>query len=301
MGLAIIMVMLSHLLSVCKEVKPFWLFYPGFLGVDIFLFLSGYGLCRSWESHTPATFYRRRLWRILPLFLLFQAFTTVSQAAISGNLTWADAACNLTTLSFWHLGGTCSEWYLSFLLYLYLLFPLLYALTRKAGPALLYLQLLLLILWQWSADTAWNYDAAFSRLPIFTLGILCHQSPAPNQLFRRATVPFTLSLLAFILLFIRQRAEKYEIVYMAAPLCIAALTYASSAIVARKGMTYRLISRLGTLSLELYVANMMVVSLLQQASLTTLPRIAAYLALQIILTLLLHAVNAGIQKIPQGK
>ncbi len=88
---------------------------------------------------------------------------------------------------------------------------------------------------------------------------------------------------------------------MAAPLCIAALTYASSAIVARKGMTYRLISRLGTLSLELYVANMMVVSLLQQASLTTLPRIAAYLALQIILTLLLHAVNAGIQKLPQGK
>ncbi len=139
MGMAIIMVMLSHLLSVCKEVKPFWLFYPGFLGVDIFLFLSGYGLCRSWESHTPATFYRRRLWRILPLFLIFQAFTTVSQAASAGNLTWADAACNLTTLSFWHLGGTCSEWYLSFLLYLYLLFPLLYALTRKAGPALLYL------------------------------------------------------------------------------------------------------------------------------------------------------------------
>lgn len=41
-GIAMLMVVLYH-------INTLW-FYPGFLGVDIFLYLRGYGLCRSYEK-----------------------------------------------------------------------------------------------------------------------------------------------------------------------------------------------------------------------------------------------------------
>lgn len=49
-GVAIVGILLSHLFGVDQE-HPVWaIFYLGFVGVDIFLFYSGYGLCPS-----PAT------------------------------------------------------------------------------------------------------------------------------------------------------------------------------------------------------------------------------------------------------
>ena len=61
MGIAMLMVLLYHL-------KGTW-FYPGFLGVDIFLFLSAYGLSRSYKTNTLGIFYKRRLNRVVPLYL----------------------------------------------------------------------------------------------------------------------------------------------------------------------------------------------------------------------------------------
>lgn len=65
-GLAIIMVLLDHFL-------PMRGFESGVLGVDIFFCLSGALMCRIlFVKRTPLpTFYKRRISRILPAFLLF--------------------------------------------------------------------------------------------------------------------------------------------------------------------------------------------------------------------------------------
>lgn len=66
-GIAILFVVLYHLY--CRTglgvVAPF---SKGAIGVDIFLFFSGYGLCYSYEKNTLKKFYWRRFKRILPMF-----------------------------------------------------------------------------------------------------------------------------------------------------------------------------------------------------------------------------------------
>lgn len=87
MGIAIVMVVLCHYntgLSIQK------LFYPGFLGVDIFLFFSGYGLCRSYETHSMYDFYKRRFTRVLPMFLLLAIVKCSLYTTNEGNLSVTD-------------------------------------------------------------------------------------------------------------------------------------------------------------------------------------------------------------------
>lgn len=291
MGMAILLIMASHLLAVCKELTFFWIFYPGFIGVDIFLFLSGYGLCRSWENNGSGTFYRRRLQRILPMFLCFQIFVSAYQYFCDGELTVWDAACNISTLSFWHLGGLTAEWYLSFLLYLYLLFPLFYKAARVMGVLLPLALLGVLLGLQYAMEWPWNYDAAFSRIPIFAMGIVCYLSERPRRHYRMLCGGFTLSMLAFAVMVIGHRAEKYEVVYMAAPCFMLAVSALSRRVLQSRNIIHRTLNAAGRVSLELYVANMMVLSLLPLWQVTPALRVLLYIVLQLLLSGLLIVIN----------
>lgn len=66
-GIAILLVVLCHLY--CQTglgiVAPF---SKGAIGVDIFLFFSGYALCYSYEKNTLKEYYWRRFKKILPIF-----------------------------------------------------------------------------------------------------------------------------------------------------------------------------------------------------------------------------------------
>ena len=130
MGIAIVMVVLYHY-DTGLSFQRF--FYPGFLGVDIFLFFSGYGLCRSYETHSLRNFYRRRFVRILPMFLLLSIVKCTLYTANGGNLTLMDWIYSLTTLSYWGLGGIFIDWYLCGLVILYIAFPVLYSLPCRGG------------------------------------------------------------------------------------------------------------------------------------------------------------------------
>lgn len=296
MGIAMILIILSHLLATCKEIRLLWAFYPGFIGVDIFLFLSGYGLCNSWKKNSPKEFYARRLHRILPMFLLFQIYVCFYQYITENGLSFYDAFCNLTTLSFWSVGGLCLEWYLSFLLYLYLLFPILYGMTRKIGmvfPAILLVGVLAM---QYLADWRWNIDAAFSRIPVFVLGILCFISNRKTYHYVIMSIFFFIAALFVSYMFIIQKAEKYEIVYMCAPLFIMCLSYISKRITEKQNYVYQVFSYYGKITLEMYVANMITLSLLSSSTLSVYSRLIMYVTSQVILTIILVYINKIIKK-----
>lgn len=119
-GIAIFLVMLYHQPSegVVKGVY----FYPGFVGVDIFMLLSGYGLCFSISKNNTIEFYKRRLLRIFPLLLIMGFIVSFNYADYN---VW-DYVCNMTSLYYYRLGGDVYEWYLAALILFYLAFPLLY-------------------------------------------------------------------------------------------------------------------------------------------------------------------------------
>ena len=65
-GIALIFVIVSHLPRIFPGVNLSVLHPLGFLGVSIFLFLSGYGLQRSYCKNRLALFWRKRIIKIVP-------------------------------------------------------------------------------------------------------------------------------------------------------------------------------------------------------------------------------------------
>ena len=109
MGIGIIMVVLYHYNTGLSFQK---LFYPGFMGVDIFLFISGYGLCRSLNNNDIFTFYKRRLTRIMPMFLLLALVKCSLYVINGGQLSLSGWILSMSSLSYWVDGGIFIDWYL---------------------------------------------------------------------------------------------------------------------------------------------------------------------------------------------
>lgn len=100
------------------------LFSRGYVGVDIFLFLSAYGLCFSFERNGIGRFYLNRLKRLFPMYVLF-----VAVAVYFFHQYYSDSAVKLAVFQ---CSGLASfrmvdfEWFIPALIVLYALFPLLY-------------------------------------------------------------------------------------------------------------------------------------------------------------------------------
>lgn len=120
MGIAMMMVMLYH--------QPFSTFPGsalihryGMLGVDIFLFLSGFGIYFSLaksQDKSIGSFYRRRLVRIFPAAILAGILVTIP--------------CGGPTCQHWSLCLTgLNLWYIRSILLLYLIAPFLFCYFRK--------------------------------------------------------------------------------------------------------------------------------------------------------------------------
>lgn len=295
-GLAILGICLSHLIGADKG-TPYWaVFYPGFVGVDIFLFLSGYGLCRSFENNTLRTFYVRRIKRIYPLLVIFTIFL-YALIYFGKHTSFAafDVFCNLTTLHFWRIGGHLAEWYLSFILYLYLLFPLLYNFIRKWGFFAIVTTFLALFIFLYSYHTGWLLQCAASRIPIFLFGIYCYQQNSSKAYFK-GTCLFVLMLLPMTLLFVQHIVQKFELVYLSAPVVMLLLAYVFQPTIKSAGKTYSVISILGKYSLEIYLSNMLILNVLKLIDLPC-PVVLTYIAMHLIFVPVMVYLNNITQKL----
>lgn len=121
MGISMISVMLFH--QNCISIFPFNFFHVfGYWGVDIFLFLSGIGLVRSYESNSLILFYKHRIIRIIPSCLMCGTLKYVSYKFFLSHIpimkdgfyvSW------LTTICF-------DLWFIPTIIILYSITPLLY-------------------------------------------------------------------------------------------------------------------------------------------------------------------------------
>lgn len=78
MGIAIILVVLYH--ATCSNISLGLLTLPssyGLIGVDIFLFLSAYGISFSINKYSVGVFYRRRYERILPIYSIMMCIRLI--------------------------------------------------------------------------------------------------------------------------------------------------------------------------------------------------------------------------------
>ncbi len=122
MGIAMVSVMLFH--EGWINWTPFVAFrICGHLGVDIFLFLSGFGLVYSLRKHTVTDFYKRRICRILPL-CVFCGTIKYLLCQYGGDLFFYKHISWLTIIGL-------DLWFLADLWVFYLFAPFIYNLTLR--------------------------------------------------------------------------------------------------------------------------------------------------------------------------
>lgn len=220
----------------------------GYVGVDIFLFFSAVGLTYSFQKNGKKVFYKHRMQRILPLYLLLAFFRISSSFASGHDLSLTDVICGISTIGFYIDNGYWIDWYFSFLILLYLLFPILYLIVRKVG--ILSVALALGIVWLILAlrPMPWFHDAAISRIPIFLLGIWFAMGPSRKKYFLILMFSVLIGFLISMNLSIFLKWSSWTPVLI----CLCYLIFVSFKKVCS------IFQFIGRFTLEIYIANCMV-------------------------------------------
>lgn len=143
----------------------------GQIGVDIFLFLSAVGLYYSMEeNHDPLSFYKRRIIRIMPEYLLVGILWELYLHESFGS-----SLANLCGLSFFTKGYR-GYWFFVLIFFLYLLFPFMYRMVKKYGNIVVMIPLLLMLVLNYELTNAssviyTNIEIALRRVPVFLIGL----------------------------------------------------------------------------------------------------------------------------------
>lgn len=270
MGIAICCVLVYH--AFCWIYNPIGRLNIGYFGVDIFLFLSGLGLCFSYEKNSLLRFYKNRLLRIFPLY----AFSVLI-AYILCYKEWNFFVFieNLTTLGFYiNYGVNRFDWYLNALIALYVLFPVFYFLAKlKYGGVILLTATVYIFMMAFHTSPYWWYDCFISRLPIFLYGIM----------FRRCYQSYKVVSCLGVLMFFP--CMKYSSPFLATSFITLPLIDLFLIIIRHCGNKIkRCLKFCGQYSLEIYLANLIVYTLFHVASFGTVGRTILYVLIQLGMT-----------------
>lgn len=280
MGVAMIMVVMYHS-GLSKDAGMWKIFYPGFLGVDIFLFLSGYGLCHSFVKNDLKTFYLRRFSRVLPLYILLSLVITCFIAFNGKDLSIFDWICNITTLNYLGFGGCFIEWFLSAILILYILFPFIFHVIRNILQIsrqltksrennfnveectfgfIILCAIVLCFIISIYAKLAWYYEAFAYRVPIFILGMLFYFSKSKISI-AWTFIAYTIGLCAAVLMYFKGLVHTYVVFYMTAPFVLFFIGIVCDKLsdIFTNGVRW-----IGSNSLQIYVANSIVVAFIAE-------------------------------------
>lgn len=244
MGIAMLLVIVYHFF--CWVYNPIGSLNIGYVGVDIFLFLSGLGLSYSYEKNTICRFYKNRIVRIYPVY-----FVAVTLTFIFVDWSYLNLLFNYLTIGFYTNGGIYRyDWYLESLFTLYFLFPLFYFFAKLRYYALFFSFIVVaffLYIYHDFFAVAWHYNCFIARVPIFLYGIM----------FKHCIKSIKIICLIGIILFIPCRYMISLFLgssLIAIPLIIFSLFLLSKINTSVKSC----IEFCGTHSLELYCANCLI-------------------------------------------
>lgn len=170
MGFAILWVMAFHFCmygNLLRFAPLNFLFGKGYLGVDIFLLLSSYGLCWSYSRRSLKDYYVQRVKRLYPVYLFF----VVALVLLNADHNPLTGLLQITGLS--NFFGLELEWYVPALIVIYALFPLIFkgvSWLYKRG-ILWVLALVLLLTLVAPLLSHWVFYLFVIRFPLIVLGI----------------------------------------------------------------------------------------------------------------------------------
>lgn len=178
MGVAMLWIMLFHAWELTTLPAPLNIIKSaGFGGVDIFILLSAMGLTMSLlrREQSWGQFMTRRAARILPAYYVtaipYTVFLILHTSAPVSALFW-----NVTTLSYWVQAEGRFNWYISGILFFYLVTPPCVRLLKRSGHRLLLIgagiAAGLVLSRVFVTNALWGYVDVVYRIPTYLLGVL---------------------------------------------------------------------------------------------------------------------------------
>lgn len=182
MGVAILWIMLYHIPAKGGIPIITQILEVGYGGVDIFLFLSGFGLFFSLSNKdtTLPQYYKKRFLRILPEFWIFLIVDYV--ATMDFNMaSLGELLYKATTIGYWIPGTPYDLWYVSCILFFYLIFPFYFRAFESKGISAPVIAILLgfILILVYAIIMVAKFDnknvggliiLTVSRIPIFFIG-----------------------------------------------------------------------------------------------------------------------------------
>lgn len=220
------------------------IFDCGDMGVDVFFFLSSYGLCFSCEKNSNRAYYKNRIKRLFPIVILF--YVLVLLVFPNGESLKQNGLLIIKQLTGLILfERTTIEWYIPALIVLYALFPLLYNCSRFCLSHFswkIFTLFLPILMYISVYSTNWIYDNFPLRYPIVALGIFTFfQRKNEQKLSAIYIVAFVLALLL---------GNKRILLSMSIPLVLMALSRCSYIFPLKKAICF-----IGSWSLEIYLSQ----------------------------------------------
>lgn len=271
MGLAALMIILCHAPDYGVVIPMFIddILRRGGLGVDIFLFLSGFGCWFSFSKGVDLRlWYYKRFIRIFVPYLLMQ-FPFWIWRICNGTFCLTRELMIFSTLDFWlhHVGA----WYVALLLPLYLITPLIYKSLKPANCRLLCVLLIVVLLMVVCSlnieifngvmyEILYNLQWAFGRVPSFVIGMAI--APLAQRGVRvNALSCVILPLFLYIVIHILISREAPTQWCLVPPILVVFLLFLN--LLSNIKSVFSFISWMGTVSLESYLANIYLCSLMK--------------------------------------
>ena len=143
----------------------------GSVGVDIFLFLSGYGIYYSLSHEQNIfSFYEKRVKRVVLPYFIFGILFWVLEDIIMLRVSVGEFLLDFSTISFWTRGNRM-YWYISLICLLYLISPFLYRHKNKISLVILVWILGCVVLYFFNANYFNKIEIALLRVPAFCFGL----------------------------------------------------------------------------------------------------------------------------------
>ena len=193
---------------------------------------------------------------------------------------------NLTTLGFYiNSGKNRFDWYINALITLYLFFPVCYRFSKFNYTGLVVLTVLVIITIR-LFHPYWWYNCFISRLPIFIYGI------AFKNLYKDCRIIMLLGLLLYLpcKLYISQFLAASFITLPIIYICLKFLQLCCDRI-------KKMLKRCGQYSLEIYLANVIIYTLVHNYSFGIWTRFYIFILIQTIMTIIFIYATSVINKI----
>lgn len=248
MGISIIAILLYHayVWITPQDVNLLKIFTYGYAGVDIFMFLSGWGLCYSYSKNRITTFYYRRFLRIFPLTILSGLIVSLFVYRYEESITCWDVICTVSTLYYYGLGGTYWNWFIPGIIILYISFPILFSISKKLGLYFFIIINITIVSIIGFHQVDWQYCCLICRLPIFINGIIVYLKQKNGE---KLVYLFLINMI-FYIISCSFNLSEYYLTATFCPLLLLSFYYLKKII-----LTITFIEIMGKYTLEIFLGN----------------------------------------------